>query len=937
MKRILIIAYSALIILLLINVIYSMSLYRKQINYMTELLDRQTQLVGLSVDNVNNGFLSDLNQIIFSEDFSLFFEDKEIQNATRERMKLFYSKYSDLISGIKFFDNKRNEFTIKQDENNWLEQTFILHVQGEIFNMERLSYENRKYDYYLPVIRNNQPIGNLVVTIDYQKYFDEIFAAFDLKNYQWEWILDESGEIIYTNTDKETEYTGIEKIAGLLAEGAAGNVIHSAKVNGRMQTIISSYYSTRLMQRDLGLLFSAPTNVFQKYITRNAAIIIIATFLIVQAIIWVFRRHLKMQAANIKELDSSEKMLFKMIDEMPVGIIIHNKNREIMKANRVAAEQFSWSDERNMAGKIYPEPSSINDSDYFSKHLGANFRPDQFVILKKEIGEMILFRNSIPVRFRGEEANMEILIDVTLLESARKQEAMANVAKSEFLARMNYEIRTPLNGIIGMTDVLKRFNLSEEVREITGLLHNSAEVLLSIINDILDFSKIESGKMILDEIPVDLREELKYCIRLAENEIEEKDIIIKCRIDESVPESIIGDPYRIRQVVNSLLSNSIYNTSEGEIRLECTKHDEKNGNLTLRFELLDTGNSYDKATLKKIFGDYVNIESKNHKGSDESGFGTVLARQLIELMGGELNAVSPSGIDGDRGIKVVFTIEACRDEKIVKSVPVDKITSFGMINTLIITGEQNRDEEILGICHNLGLSITVTTFQKSTLGQIKANLNYEEKRYHIIAIIDEKEFDGFEAAKMLHENNLSDKFVIFIISSNDRKGNYLRSITSGVDNYLVKPLEVTDLEARIRDVFPAIEVTGTGQEQNEFRTGLKILIVEDNKMNQKVISTLLSRLGCSADVADDGYKGYLQAKTHKYDIIFMDLIMPEMDGYESARKILGFDSSILIAAFTADSLPESRRKAELSGIREFIPKPVRIDDLRNLFNRYFPI
>ncbi|HSL87281.1 MAG TPA: hypothetical protein VK861_10140, partial [Bacteroidales bacterium] len=219
MKRILIIAYSALIILLLINVIYNISLYRKQINYMTELLDRQTQLVGLSVDNVNNGFLSDLNQIIFSEDFSLFFEDKDIQHTTRERMKLFFSKYNDLVSGIKFYDNKRNEFTIKQDENNWLEQTFVLHVQGEIFNMERLSYENRKYDYYLPVIRNNQPIGNLVVTIDYQKYFSEIFTAFDLKDYQWEWILGESGEIIYTNTDKEIEYSGIEKIAGLLADG----------------------------------------------------------------------------------------------------------------------------------------------------------------------------------------------------------------------------------------------------------------------------------------------------------------------------------------------------------------------------------------------------------------------------------------------------------------------------------------------------------------------------------------------------------------------------------------------------------------------------------------------------------------------------------------------------------------------------------------------
>lgn len=937
MKRILIIAYSSLAILILIYVLYFRSLYNKQITYLSELLDRQTQLVGLSVDNTNNGFVSDLNQIIFSEDLSLFFDSEEVQHSVRERMKLFFSKYGDLVSGIRFYDNRRNEFTLKRDENSWLEQRFVLHVQSEIFSMEKLSYENRKYDYYLPVIKNDTPIGNMVVTIDYQNYFGEIFAAFDLKDYQWEWVISGSGEIFYTNTIHSIEYAGMDRLAGRLSEGYTGNLIHTARINGKSQTIVSSYYSTQLLQRDFGLVFSAPANVFQKYIIRNSIAIIAATILIIQGIIWLFIKRLKKQEGRIEKLDSSEQMLFRMIDEMPVGIIIHNKNREILKANRVAAEQFSWKSEDEMTGKIYPEPSSIDDTDYFSRHLGGSFQPDQFVILKKEIGEIILFRNSIPVNFRGEEADLEILIDVTLLESARKQEAMANVAKSEFLARMSYEIRTPLNGIVGMTDLLGRFDLSEEVREITALLQSSAGVLLSIIDDILDFSKIESGKMILDEMPVKLRDELRYCIELAENGTGDKNLAIKCHVDENVPDNIIGDPYRIRQVITSLLNNSIYNTHEGEIRLSCTKEDEGNGTLVLRFELLDTGQSYDKASLKKIFGDYVNIESKTHKEHDESGFGTVLARQLIELMGGRLKAESPSGIAGDKGIRVIFTIKAWRNEKNIKDVPAGSITSFGMINTLIITGELNRDEEILAICHRLGLSLTVTTFQKSTVGQIRANLNYPDKRYHVIAIIDEKEFNGFEAAEALYENNLSGKFIIFVISSNDRRGNYLKSITTGVDHYMVKPVEINDLGSRIRAGFPNIGNAGTGPEENEFRRDIRILIVEDNKMNQKVISTLLLKLGITADVADDGYKGYLQAKTRHYDIIFMDLIMPEMDGYESARRILEYDSNTLIAAFTADSLPESRKKAELSGIREFIPKPVRIDDLRNLLNRYFPL
>ena len=218
--------------------------------------------------------------------------------------------------------------------------------------------------------------------------------------------------------------------------------------------MISSYYSTQLLQRDLGLVFSSPTDLFQKYIIRNSLFIVLATLLLIQLIIFVFSRYIKSLKSEINRLNSSEEVLFKLIEEMPVGVIIHNKNREIIKANKVAASQYSYLSEADMKGKIFPETTLPHENDYFSKNLSGTFNPDQFVIIKKEIGEIVLYRYSIPALFMGEEAEMEILIDVTMLESARKQEAKANVAKSEFLARMSYEIRTPLNGIIGMTDVL---------------------------------------------------------------------------------------------------------------------------------------------------------------------------------------------------------------------------------------------------------------------------------------------------------------------------------------------------------------------------------------------------------------------------------------------------------------------------------------------------
>jgi signal transduction histidine kinase/CheY-like chemotaxis protein len=939
MRRILILVYSAFLIILLVNFFYYKNLYNRQIEYIIKLLDKQVQTIGLSVDSTNYSFVSDLNQISFKEDLSVFFTNPESQYKVKERMKLFFSKYNDFVTGIKYFDNNKNEFTLKKDNDNnsgeWLEQPFILHAQAKMYDMEKLVQENQKFGYYLPVLKNNETIGNIVVTVDYQKYFFKIFSEFNLRDYQWQWVVSDSGAVIFNNNKAKIQYSQIEKITKSLAGGSVANIMHYATVDGKKVKIISSYYSTQLLQREMGLVFSAPITFFKKFLILNSLFIVLVTLLIIQSIIFIFWRYIKSQESEMQRLRTSEKMLFKLIEEMPVGVIVHNKNREILKANKVAASQYSFASESEMKGKIFPETSLSDESDYYSKNLGGSFNPEQFVIIKKEIGEIVLYRNSIQVMFLGEESTMEILIDVTLLESARKQEAKANEAKSEFLARMSYEIRTPLNGIIGMTDVLKKYHLTPEVKEIVGLLHRSTEVLLSIINDILDFSRIESGKMILDEIPFNIREEINYCTDLAKTNISANDLSLVCTVDDSVPESIIGDPYRLRQILTNLLNYSIRNTETGEIRMKCMFKNNKNGIITLGFELLDTGKSFDKVSLKKIFGDFVNIESKKVRTNDDSGFGTILSKQLVELMGGELSAISPSGLSGDLGTKVSFTILTYSNDRQIKNLSFEKIKTFDRIRTLVITGNQNRDEEILGALHRLGLTVTITTFQRSTVNQIKANLSYPEEKYNLIIIFDDDEFNGFDAARTIWENGLSSNFIMFLISSNDKKGNWLNCITLGIDHYLIKPFDVSELLNIINNSFPFLEGQAAPVEIGSVRTDLNILIIEDNKMNQNVIGTMLKNLGYSYDLADDGYAGYLLTKAKKFDLIFMDLIMPEMDGFESSQRILKNDKTVLIVAFTADNLPETKRKAELSGIKDFISKPVRIDELKRLFARYF--
>jgi signal transduction histidine kinase/CheY-like chemotaxis protein len=939
MRKVIILAYSALLLIIIINFIYYKSLYQKQISYISELLDHQVQIVGLEVDSTNNTFASDLAQINFSQDLSKFFDKStpEIKYRITEQMKLFFSRYQDFVSKIRLYDDNLNEFTLEKDEtsNDWMEVEFTALDQRPIEEREVLIQDGNLFNYHSPILLDGKPIGNIVVIVDYRKYFRKLFSKFMLKDYQWQWVISDNGEIIYNNYGEDIEYNQIDRITSDLANGAISNISHEAIVNGKRFEILSSYYSTQLLQRDIGLIFSAPTTLFQKYIIRNSIFIVLATLIIIQFVIFLFSRYIKSQRSALQQFSEAERMLMKLIEEMPVGVIIYNKNREILKTNRIAAGYYSFNDEAEMLGKIYPETTLSEDSNYFSRNLGGTFRPDQFVIIKKEIGEVILYRSSIPVQYKGDEASLDILIDITMLESARKNEAKANVAKSEFLARMSYEIRTPLNGIIGMADVLARNKLTPEIKDLVNLLKRSTEVLLGIVNDILDFSKIESGKMILDEAPFNIREEIYYAIDLAKANLSEKDLEIKCTINEKVPEIIIGDIFRFRQVLVNIINNSVLNTAKGEIQLKCSKKAEDNGIITLLFEILDTGRAFDKASLKKLFGDFIDSESLPHRGTLDSGFGTILARQMIELMGGELMASSPSGIAGELGTKIVFTIKTYSGEKQEKLLNFSEITSLENLKTLIIIGGQVRDEDIFAVIHQLGLQSSVTTYQKTTVNQIKANLGIPSERYNLIIISDDKDFDGFEAAKAIWENKLSSEFIIMLVSSNDKQGNYLKCLTAGVDNYLVKPFDANELYDAIQSNFPYLENPVLATVGQNLKKDLQILVVEDNKMNQIIIKKMLESLGYTCDVAEEGYEGYEKARSKKYDIIIMDLFMPEMDGFESARKMLEYDASNLIVAFTADSMPDTRKKAELSGIKEFITKPVKSEDLKRIFTKYF--
>lgn len=937
MKKILMFSYLAVIVIVLANIIYYKSLYNKQTGYITSLLDHQARLAGVMVDETNDSFSSDLSELAYQGYLVNFFGDKAHRDAAVEKIRLFYMKYSDFIVGIKIYDDRKNEFTLKTDEGEWLEQQFVLHNQNVIYTRDTLVKNRQNYEYSLPVISNNTVTGNLVVTVDHRKYFSGLFSAFNLKDYQWQWVINSPGEIIYSNSDKDITFTasGTEKIRNAPGSGSVGNIIHRGEINGKSGQMISSYYSTRLLQGDLVIVFSAPAGYFQKYIIRNSFLIVIITVLLFLTVLYLLIRQLRKSESEKKSYQGSEATLIKLIENIPAGIVVYSGKREILTANSRAAELYSYGSAADMTGQIHPGTSLTAVGEYFARNPAAGINRSSYDIFPDESGSRIFLKKTVPLNFYPEPAYLDILTDVTELENSRTGEAKANKAKSEFLARLSYEIRTPLTGIIGMTDLLNMEKLSDELRETTDVLRSSADDLMKVREDILDFSRIETGNLVLEEIPFDLRAVIAHSADPVREILIRRNISFTTDVDPGAPVSIISDPYRFRQILTNLLMYSAGNTFEGRIHLSCRLLENDRGHVKLEFGLRDTGKAFDQETLNKIFGDVVNIESKILTSNDETGFGPVMAAQLIRLMGGEISVKSPSGLSDESGTEIRFTLRVYSNDRLRKTVDINKITSFNKIRTLVITDPSAGDDDILDLLHKLRLNISLTNFQKSTAGQIKANFDSGDEKYNLIIILNDREFNGFEVVSSLWDQGLHEKLILMMISNHERQGDFLKSILLAVDHYFVMPVDSTELAEALTESFPLIEIKAGSDPEGKLREKISALVVEDNKLNQKVISRMLGKLGCSFEMAADGYEGIRKAGEKEYDIIFMDLLLPGIDGFESAGRILEKVPDALIVALTADNMPGTRSKAGLSGIREFISKPVRMEDLKKLFLKYF--
>jgi PAS domain S-box-containing protein len=650
---------------------------------------------------------------------------------------------------------------------------------------------------------------------------------------------------------------------------------------------------------------------------------------------------------NELEVKRQKQFFESLVLHSPAAIVVLDNDEKISSCNPSFEKLYGYSQEEVIGIKVdtlITTEETLKEAQGYTQQvmnnavhaLGKRRRKDGTQVEVEILG--------VPVFVAGRRIGaLAMYHDISDLVRARQEAEEANRSKSEFLANMSHEIRTPMNGVIGMLELALDTPLTSEQRDYLQVSLQSAEALLSLINDILDFSKIEAHKIDLEKIDFNLRTAVEDVAYTLAKRAQDKGLEMACLIHPDLEYDLRGDPSRVRQVLVNLTGNAIKFTHQGEIVIRAEPISQTEKQVTIRFGVQDTGIGIPRDRQHAVFERFTQADGSTTRKYGGTGLGLTICKQLVEAMGGTIGLESEPGM----GSTFWFTLTFDKQPMQTRIPPTPALPSVELKGLRVLGVDDNATNRTI-LTHTLqGFGCRIETAATGTKAlEFLRNAHREGDPFRVVLLdMQMPGMDGEQTARLIKSDPAAKEAKIIILTSIGQRGDAARLQALGCSGYLLKPVKQQMLYEAL------VTVLGSNPEEQtklitrhtlteNKRAGMRILLAEDNPINQKLAVVLLQKAGYSVDTVDNGLQAVEKISAESYNAVLMDVQMPELDGFEATQRIRANEKNerrVPIIAMTAHALKGDRERCLEAGMDDYVSKPLDPKALFNALERWIPL